>query len=113
MNALRIGFLWKSVRTAIATAMSAVSLRASSVAEDQSKDEPTRIGEQVRFRFILKPDEDATYKHLASDDERTGLHTDFWAKRDTTPETPENEFKLGFSEESFWKRVEEANGLVS
>ncbi len=43
--------------------------------------------------YIITDDERAAFKKLGTDDERKTFIEQFWARRDPTPGTPENEFK--------------------
>ena len=55
-------------------------------------------------REVLTPEEDKAFRALKTDEERVKAIADFWARRDPTPGTPENEYHTDFA-----KRVEDAN----
>jgi GWxTD domain-containing protein len=44
--------------------------------------------------YIIRDDERAAFKRLATDEEREKFIEQFWLRRDPTPNTPENEFKI-------------------
>jgi len=54
--------------------------------------------------LIITKDEEKEFKELKTDKEREDFITIFWAKRDPTPLTEENEFK-----DLYYKRLENAN----
>ena len=47
-------------------------------------------------QYIMTPQESAVWKQLASDDQAQQFVDLFWAKRDPTPSTPQNEFREDF-----------------
>jgi hypothetical protein len=49
-------------------------------------------------QFLMTPEETATWKTLASDDAALAFIDLFWARRDPTPNTPANEFRLDFED---------------
>ncbi len=55
-------------------------------------------------RLIMTKQENAIFHHLPDADARKEFIVDFWDKRDTDPETPENEYKMEFE-----SRVQYAN----
>jgi GWxTD domain-containing protein len=55
-------------------------------------------------RLIMSREEKDIFTHLADPEARKEFIADFWAKRDPTPETEENEFK-----NEFFNRLEYAN----
>jgi GWxTD domain-containing protein len=59
-------------------------------------------------RWLMTKGEQKAYKKLKSDEERAGFVQDFWALRDPTPGTPQNEYEI-----IFWARVEQANKTFS
>jgi GWxTD domain-containing protein len=59
-------------------------------------------------RYLLTKEEDKEVRRLETDDERMEFVRRFWARRDPTPETPENEAR-----ELLWRRVLEANRLFT
>src|SRR6201993_1055438 len=54
--------------------------------------------------YIITPEEKSAFKQLANDEERDQFIEAFWARRDPTPDTPENEFK-----EEHYRRIAYAN----
>jgi len=88
----------------IAVAMVCCATWTLVVADDLPQEEPNRTWRTGPIRHILTAEEDSNYKHLEDDEKRAGFIRDFWARRDPTPDTPENELRV-----SFWKRVEEAD----
>ncbi len=52
--------------------------------------------ESPAYRYLALPDEQARWKALASKEEREKFIETFWARRDPTPETAENEFRTTF-----------------
>lgn len=59
-------------------------------------------------RYLIDDDEHRVYRALQSDEERTRFIDRFWARRDPTPETDENEYRA-----LFWTRVKFANERYS
>jgi len=55
-------------------------------------------------RWIITDEERAAFKQLSNDEERDNFIEAFWARRDPTPDTPENEFK-----EEHYRRIAYAN----
>src|SRR5438477_10855308 len=55
-------------------------------------------------RWIISDEERAAFKQLSNDEERDQFIEAFWARRDPTPDTPENEFK-----EEHYRRIAYAN----
>jgi GWxTD domain-containing protein len=55
-------------------------------------------------RWIITDEERAAFKELSNDEERDQFIEAFWARRDPTPDTPENEFK-----EEHYRRIAYAN----
>jgi len=72
----------------------------------QTYDQPTRKWSRGPVRWLLTPEEEKQFKALKTDSEVANFIRDFWARRDPTPGTPENEFA-----DQFWKRVDEADRL--
>ncbi len=54
--------------------------------------------------YIISDEEKTTFEHLKTDEERQQFVEQFWARRDPTPGTPENEFK-----EEHYRRIAYAN----
>src|SRR2546425_1159043 len=57
------------------------------------KDEPKAAWRSGPVRYILTADEDKAYKALKTDEERAKAIGQFWARRDPTPGTPQNEYR--------------------
>jgi hypothetical protein len=55
-------------------------------------------------RWIITPDERATFLRLPTNEERDHFVEQFWLSRDPTPNTPENEY-----EEEHYRRIAYAN----
>jgi len=55
-------------------------------------------------RWIITDEERSAFKQLSNDEERDQFIEAFWARRDPTPDTPENEFK-----EEHYRRIAYAN----
>ena len=55
-------------------------------------------------RWIITDEERAAFKQLSNDEERDNFIEAFWARRDPTPDTPENEYK-----EEHYRRIAYAN----
>src|SRR5438067_1382652 len=55
-------------------------------------------------RYIITDEERAAFKQLSNDEERDNFIEAFWARRDPTPDTVENEFK-----EEHYRRIAYAN----
>jgi GWxTD domain-containing protein len=55
-------------------------------------------------RWIITPEERATFKKLSNDEERDQFIEQFWLRRDPTPDTVENEYK-----EEHYRRIAYAN----
>ena len=49
-----------------------------------------------KTRLIMSRNEIKAYKHLPDQAARDAFIEEFWAKRDPTPDTPENEAKIEF-----------------
>lgn len=69
----------------------------------QQWDQPSRKWIKGPVRVLVTPEEEKQLKALKTDEEIASFVKDFWARRDPTPGTPENEFA-----DLFWKRVGEA-----
>jgi GWxTD domain-containing protein len=74
----------------------------------QEWDQPTRKWVKGPVSCLLTPEEEKLFKSLKTDPEIALFVKDFWARRDPTPGTPENEFA-----NLFWKRVGEAEKLFA
>src|SRR5262249_28387665 len=80
------------------------SLGGASRAASPSWEEPKASWRNGPVREVLTPDEDKAFRALKTDEERAKAIADFWARRDPTPGTPENEYHTDFA-----KRVEDAS----
>jgi len=104
----------RSARTTAVLLAAAVSilLAASSASAPEARkkidymDKPVPEWRQGPVRYIITKWEDNEYKSLKTEEERTRFIEEFWQRRDTTPDTPGNEFRA-----EFWKRVRDANRL--
>ena len=56
------------------------------------------------IQWLMSEDEQKEFKKLRTDDERAAFARTFWEKRDPTPGTSENEYRI-----IFWQRVEQAD----
>ena len=72
----------------------------------QQLDQPTKKWIKGPQRCLVTPDEEKQFKTLKTEEDIAKFVKDFWARRDPTPGTPENEFA-----DLFWKRVAEADRL--
>jgi GWxTD domain-containing protein len=72
----------------------------------QDWDKPTKKWIRGPVQCLLTEAEEKQFKALKTDEEAAKFVKDFWARRDPTPGTPENEFA-----DLFWKRVGEAEKL--
>ncbi len=72
----------------------------------QEWDKPTKKWIRGPVRALVTEEEEKQFKALKTDEEVGKFVQDFWARRDPTPGTPENEFA-----DLFWKRVGEADRL--
>ena len=59
-------------------------------------DKPTPEWREGPVRYIISKDEDRAYKALKTEQERATFIDIFWKRRDPTPKTEHNEFKLRF-----------------
>lgn len=50
-------------------------------------------GETAEYQFLATPEEKRDWRRLRDEMERIRFVDAFWARRDSTPETPENEFR--------------------
>jgi GWxTD domain-containing protein len=85
-----------------------------SVGEKQKKENSKKLKQELSgtykkwlnqdVRYIITPEEEATFKRLSNDEERDQFIEQFWLRRDPTPDTPENEFK-----EEHYRRIAYAN----
>ncbi|HKY34174.1 MAG TPA: GWxTD domain-containing protein [Candidatus Polarisedimenticolia bacterium] len=69
-------------------------------------DKPIPQWREGPVRYIITRWEDREYKDLEDQESRARFIENFWRRRDTTPDTPGNEFRA-----EFWKRVRDANRL--
>lgn len=73
-------------------------------AEPTNYDVPNKEWAKGPVRWIMTDEEEKEFKKLKTDDERAAFVKAFWDKRDPTPGTPQNEYKMIFA-----KRVEQAD----
>jgi GWxTD domain-containing protein len=59
-------------------------------------------------KYLLTKEEDQAYKKLKVGEDRTTFVEEFWAKRDPSPDTPENEYRV-----EFYRRAHEAASLFA
>jgi len=71
-------------------------------------DKPIPEWREGPIRYIITKWEDNEYKSLKTQEERARFIEEFWQRRDTTPDTPGNEFRA-----EFWKRVRDTNRLYA
>ena len=69
-------------------------------------DQPIPEWREGPVRYIITRSEDQEYKQLRTEEDRARFIDNFWRRRDTTPDTPGNEFRA-----EFWRRVRDANRL--
>jgi GWxTD domain-containing protein len=78
--------------------------------KEQEKGLKTELGKTYKkwldedVRWIITDEERAAFKALSNDEERDNFIENFWARRDPTPDTPENEYK-----EEHYRRIAYAN----
>ncbi len=89
------------LRTALA-ALCIVWTAASPVASEEA----VRLEDWPKgpIRYILTKEEEREFRRLRTDNERVAFIERFWARRDPSPRTYENEYR-----QMFWARVREAN----
>ena len=85
-----------------------------SLTEKQRKEQEKKFKEEVGrvykkwldedVRWIISDEERSAFKQLSNDEERDQFIEAFWARRDPTPDTAENEFK-----EEHYRRIAYAN----
>jgi GWxTD domain-containing protein len=66
-------------------------------------DVPDAKWRQGPVKYLLAKEEDQAFKKLKTEEERSTFVEEFWTKRDPTPGTPENEFRV-----EFYRRAREA-----
>ncbi|MGH9797722.1 MAG: GWxTD domain-containing protein, partial [Candidatus Polarisedimenticolia bacterium] len=71
-------------------------------------DAPTKRWREGPVRYLLAHEEDRAYRRLRTSEDRLRFIRDFWAKRDTDPATPGNEYR-----NLFYRRVTDAVRLLS
>ncbi|HET6372091.1 MAG TPA: GWxTD domain-containing protein [Candidatus Polarisedimenticolia bacterium] len=62
----------------------------------ESWDTPDAKWRQGPVKYLLTKEEDQAYKKLKTDEERSQFVTEFWARRDPSPGTPDNEYRDAF-----------------
>jgi GWxTD domain-containing protein len=82
------------------------SLVSDASAGKAALDDPTADWSKGPVKYVLTSDEEKSYSSLGSKEARRKAIEEFWARRDPTPGTPENEYR-----EHFLKRVESVNAL--
>jgi GWxTD domain-containing protein len=87
------------------TALAALSLSGIS-ATPLASEETVRLEEWAKgpIRYILTREEERDFRRFETDNERISFIEKFWARRDPSPRTYENEYR-----QMFWGRVREAN----
>jgi GWxTD domain-containing protein len=91
-----------------------VDKRNRQLTDKQKKEQQKRFNQEVQkvykkwldedVRYIISDEERAAFKQLSNDEERDNFIEAFWARRDPTPDTVENEFK-----EEHYQRIAYAN----
>lgn len=79
----------------------ALSLVQSAQTQDKEKDRAYKNWLEKEVKLLLSSDEVNEFKSMKTDEEKNAFIELFWAKRDPTPGTPENEFKI-----EWYKRLE-------
>ncbi len=77
-------------------------------AEQDTWDTADAKWRQGPVKYLLTKEEDQTYKKLKVDEDRTKFVEEFWAKRNPSPDTPENEYRV-----EFYRRAREAAALFT
>ena len=92
--------------TAMALAALQVDAKSGLVSQqtDQKAENPWQRWLNEDVVYIISGEEEAAFEGLKTDEERQHLVEQFWARRDPTPGTPQNEFK-----EEHYRRIEYAN----
>jgi len=70
----------------------------SARAAEAPPDEPKSGWINGPVRYIASPDETKSWKGLKTDADRAKAIDEFWARRDPSPGTPENEFHAEYLE---------------
>ena len=91
-----------------------VDKRTRQLTDKEKKDQERRFKKEVEtvykkwldedVRYIITDEEKSAFKQLSNDEERDNFIEAFWARRDPTPDTVENEFK-----EEHYSRIAYAN----
>src|SRR5438067_6489465 len=91
-----------------------VDKRSRQLTDKEKKDQERRFKKEVEtvykkwldedVRYIITDEEKSAFKQLSNDEERDYFIEAFWARRDPTPDTVENEFK-----EEHYARIAYAN----
>jgi GWxTD domain-containing protein len=91
-----------------------VDKRNRQLTDKQKKEQQKRFNQEVQkvykkwldedVRYIITDEEKSAFKQLSNDEERDNFIEAFWARRDPTPDTVENEFK-----EEHYQRIAYAN----
>lgn len=88
----------------LAAAVGAGPTLAADTPEDWTQ--PTRKWNRGPVQCLLTEDEEKRFRTLETDEQRAEFIKEFWARRDPTPDTPENEFA-----QHFWKQVADADRI--
>ena len=91
-----------------------VDKRNRQLTDKQKKEQQKRFNQEVQkvykkwldedVRYIISDEEKSAFKQLSNDEERDNFIEAFWARRDPTPDTVENEFK-----EEHYQRIAYSN----
>jgi len=91
-----------------------VDKRKRQLTDKEKKEQQKRFNQEVQkvykkwldedVRYIISDEERAAFKQLSNDEERDNFIEAFWARRDPTPDTVENEYK-----EEHYARIAYAN----
>jgi GWxTD domain-containing protein len=76
----------------------------SATAQTEQKASPWQKWLNEDVVYLISDQEKAAFERLKTDEERQQFVEQFWARRDPTPDTPENEFK-----EEHYRRIAYAN----
>ena len=76
--------------------------------DNLTEEEAAKVWIEEIAQYIATKQEKEIYKSLTTSEERVRFIDTFWAKRDPTPETPENEYKL-----EHYRRLAYANTFFS
>ncbi len=77
-------------------------------AGDPDWDAPNARWHQGPVKYLLNKEETKAYKKLENGEEREAFVSEFWKRRDPTPDTPDNEYRI-----AFYRRAREAAAQYS